>query len=298
MQKMVDFSKFLFTLFFVQVWFLQSSVGGQYWSESSVRFMSSLGLCDTTRFGCKCKESYEVGGQEYSGCINPRMGTGRSKLPWCEVEDSCWQGHLSLVGNMRKNIDFCFPGCEFVKEEEDKKIIEQEETIFGCKCSSEWYYGNQKYSGCANPDNDPRGSWCAVEQSCPITLHYYFFINSFFFVQRINMGSYCLQKDEDKDAEEEPTSYQPIPVPISRTRAVSSPSPSPKNISVSVLPYITEPIAELPSVTPLNTSQLSFSSNPASEPSPPLPNPHPTPPPAVISSPLPTQLSLIRRTPS
>merc|ERR1719443_242338 len=40
-------------------------------------------------------------------------------------------------------------------------------TAEGCACSKSWEYQGTKASFCANPDNDPGGSWCNVEdESC------------------------------------------------------------------------------------------------------------------------------------
>eukprot|EP01023_Acetabularia_acetabulum_P063866 TRINITY_DN8108_c1_g1_i1.p1 TRINITY_DN8108_c1_g1~~TRINITY_DN8108_c1_g1_i1.p1 ORF type:complete len:610 (+),score=97.18 TRINITY_DN8108_c1_g1_i1:125-1954(+) len=38
-------------------------------------------------------------------------------------------------------------------------------TIAGCKCLEAWPYSGEVYSGCANPDNDPKGPWCNVDTS-------------------------------------------------------------------------------------------------------------------------------------
>eukprot|EP01025_Chloroclados_australasicus_P037796 TRINITY_DN3865_c0_g1_i3.p1 TRINITY_DN3865_c0_g1~~TRINITY_DN3865_c0_g1_i3.p1 ORF type:complete len:496 (+),score=16.46 TRINITY_DN3865_c0_g1_i3:235-1722(+) len=35
----------------------------------------------------------------------------------------------------------------------------------GCTCKSQWSYNNVKASNCDNPDDDPIGSWCIVENS-------------------------------------------------------------------------------------------------------------------------------------
>lgn len=35
-----------------------------------------------------------------------------------------------------------------------------------CQCMPSWSYGGSSFQGCANPDNDPNGSWCFTTSAC------------------------------------------------------------------------------------------------------------------------------------
>eukprot|EP01023_Acetabularia_acetabulum_P065673 TRINITY_DN8727_c0_g1_i3.p2 TRINITY_DN8727_c0_g1~~TRINITY_DN8727_c0_g1_i3.p2 ORF type:complete len:318 (-),score=13.91 TRINITY_DN8727_c0_g1_i3:31-984(-) len=35
-------------------------------------------------------------------------------------------------------------------------------TMLGCQCQEDWTFGQEKFQGCANPDDDKFGSWCAI----------------------------------------------------------------------------------------------------------------------------------------
>eukprot|EP01026_Neomeris_dumetosa_P081163 TRINITY_DN90825_c0_g1_i3.p2 TRINITY_DN90825_c0_g1~~TRINITY_DN90825_c0_g1_i3.p2 ORF type:complete len:238 (+),score=13.69 TRINITY_DN90825_c0_g1_i3:890-1603(+) len=39
-------------------------------------------------------------------------------------------------------------------------------TSHGCTCKQKWNFSKKLYQGCQNPDDDPNGPWCYVEEDC------------------------------------------------------------------------------------------------------------------------------------
>ncbi|GLI60400.1 hypothetical protein VaNZ11_002551, partial [Volvox africanus] len=136
------------------------------------------GPCMATRGGCRCKASWTFKGQQLSGCSNP---DGDGVGLWCQVEQD---------GNCQSAIngywDYCVP--------EASEVLCTSElfrspplrparppapqvpcgpdwtTVSGSVCSSEkWAIPDMNgeydtaYLGCANPDDDPEGTWCRLK---------------------------------------------------------------------------------------------------------------------------------------
>ncbi|GIM06258.1 hypothetical protein Vretimale_10616 [Volvox reticuliferus] len=136
------------------------------------------GPCMATRGGCRCKASWSFKGQQLNGCSNP---DGDEVGLWCPVEQD---------GNCQSAIngywDYCVP-------EANSQLCTPElfrspplqparppapqvpcgpdwTTVSGSVCASEkWAIPDENgdyetaYLGCANPDDDPAGSWCRLK---------------------------------------------------------------------------------------------------------------------------------------
>ncbi|KAG2425322.1 hypothetical protein HXX76_013737 [Chlamydomonas incerta] len=135
--------------------------------------------CLATRSGCRCRNSWSWNKQTYSGCARP---DGDPVGLWCLVEQD---------GNCPSAIngfwDYC-PGdatdercgAEFPRPPSPPPARPPPPlqpcgaghvTASGSICSREpWAYTgvdggeyNATFLGCANPDNDPQGSWCRLQ---------------------------------------------------------------------------------------------------------------------------------------
>lgn len=86
-------------------------------------------------------------GLQYSGCAWPDRDP---RGPWCAYEPGSCNTTLTPASS---TYDFC--------------VVQT--TLAGCKCANKFVYKNVNYYGqCVNPDDDPLGSWCAVDETtCP-----------------------------------------------------------------------------------------------------------------------------------
>eukprot|EP01026_Neomeris_dumetosa_P043283 TRINITY_DN36202_c0_g1_i1.p1 TRINITY_DN36202_c0_g1~~TRINITY_DN36202_c0_g1_i1.p1 ORF type:complete len:350 (-),score=24.62 TRINITY_DN36202_c0_g1_i1:116-1165(-) len=139
--------------FFILIVCLSCQVTGNINNDEIQTFrMTGLGVCRSTSVnGCRCKEQFEIGGYQFSNCVNPSHP--RSKLPWCFVDSSCENYRGIIEGD---KFDYCTSDCTSSFSQE------QGDTIKGCTCEENWEYDGKQYSGCHNPDNDLLGNWCVV----------------------------------------------------------------------------------------------------------------------------------------
>eukprot|EP01026_Neomeris_dumetosa_P004733 TRINITY_DN11275_c0_g1_i3.p1 TRINITY_DN11275_c0_g1~~TRINITY_DN11275_c0_g1_i3.p1 ORF type:complete len:575 (-),score=88.94 TRINITY_DN11275_c0_g1_i3:1384-3108(-) len=126
--------------------------------------------CKTTKNGCQCPAEWTFNSPTiHSGCQNP---DGDPKGPWCIiVPDSCPRG-IKPEGTLVLNdnptgsqYDYCEAKCA-PKGSDDTKDEACQVTVAGCQCKSSWEIGEnggEIFTGCANPDDDPRGTWCHYE---------------------------------------------------------------------------------------------------------------------------------------
>eukprot|EP01024_Parvocaulis_polyphysoides_P055486 TRINITY_DN5687_c0_g6_i1.p1 TRINITY_DN5687_c0_g6~~TRINITY_DN5687_c0_g6_i1.p1 ORF type:complete len:217 (-),score=36.41 TRINITY_DN5687_c0_g6_i1:194-844(-) len=120
-----------------------------------------------TKNGCQCPESWTFNSPTVnSGCTNPDGDAGGA---WCIiVPGSCPPGakpagDLTLNNDLTgSQYDYCDEDCapDMAQENKDKKCAI---TIAGCECKPQWEVTpgeGDLFTGCANPDNDPKGNWC------------------------------------------------------------------------------------------------------------------------------------------
>eukprot|EP00798_Chlamydomonas_sp_ICE-L_P016534 gene16534-22762_t len=97
--------------------------------------------------GCQCQRAWKHGERTYYGCDLPDDDPGG---PWCFYEVGSCEVDSSPNSSLT---DYCG-----VKT-----------TLSGCDCLDTWTYQGLTFGGvCANPDNDPLGAWCFVDnKTCP-----------------------------------------------------------------------------------------------------------------------------------
>ncbi|EFJ50321.1 hypothetical protein VOLCADRAFT_88810 [Volvox carteri f. nagariensis] len=136
------------------------------------------GPCMVTRAGCQCKGTWSYQGQHLNGCANP---DGDSKGMWCPVEQdgncpSAINGYWDYC-TADATEERCTPdGFRTVPAAPSKPPTPRipcgpgGTTESGSTCTSDpWALVdvNGEYDrifyGCANPDNDPQGSWCRLK---------------------------------------------------------------------------------------------------------------------------------------
>eukprot|EP01025_Chloroclados_australasicus_P066075 TRINITY_DN903_c0_g1_i1.p1 TRINITY_DN903_c0_g1~~TRINITY_DN903_c0_g1_i1.p1 ORF type:complete len:588 (-),score=61.67 TRINITY_DN903_c0_g1_i1:342-2105(-) len=129
--------------------------------------------CLNTKNGCKCEKVWTFNSNKVqSGCTNPDGDLGGA---WCIiVPDSC-PPDVNPAGNLTLNFnptgsqyDYCEEQCSPPYVEEKEVDDECAITVMGCSCKDTWEVSDkigETYTGCANPDEDPRGSWCHYEDN-------------------------------------------------------------------------------------------------------------------------------------
>eukprot|EP01026_Neomeris_dumetosa_P053543 TRINITY_DN47809_c0_g1_i2.p1 TRINITY_DN47809_c0_g1~~TRINITY_DN47809_c0_g1_i2.p1 ORF type:complete len:396 (-),score=52.74 TRINITY_DN47809_c0_g1_i2:409-1425(-) len=124
------------------------------------RSLLQEGEARLTQRGCKCQKSWTINGVTINGCGNPDNSQG----DWCVVDpDTCTLGKAGVLvekGSFQgRYFDYC------IEEQQVADCTEKSKN--GCDCLAQWPYKTQVMSGCQNPDNDPRGPWCFVDdESC------------------------------------------------------------------------------------------------------------------------------------
>ncbi|KAG2496513.1 hypothetical protein HYH03_005337 [Edaphochlamys debaryana] len=141
-----------------------------------------LSRCLQTRGGCRCRTSWTYAGKTLTGCGNP---DGDAVGLWCPIEQD---------GNCPSAVngywDYCPPDTSLERCQQEFPVPPSPPparpppptvkcgagwyTLSGATCSREpWAFvragvdGQEEESrgflGCANPDNDPQGSWCRLQ---------------------------------------------------------------------------------------------------------------------------------------
>eukprot|EP01025_Chloroclados_australasicus_P016384 TRINITY_DN18197_c0_g1_i1.p1 TRINITY_DN18197_c0_g1~~TRINITY_DN18197_c0_g1_i1.p1 ORF type:complete len:448 (+),score=38.90 TRINITY_DN18197_c0_g1_i1:292-1635(+) len=164
------------------------------WIEETIDKMQSLSStlmeakpmsspCQETINGCQCPTAWTFNGpRNLSGCANP---DGDVKGSWCIViPNSCPPGKkpagdLTMNGNpIGSQYDYCAQDCNVMDQVDStlsqQKVQEENQilcatTIAQCQCKESWEVmaTGEVFYGCANPDKDPRGTWCHyIQETC------------------------------------------------------------------------------------------------------------------------------------
>eukprot|EP01025_Chloroclados_australasicus_P021015 TRINITY_DN2206_c0_g1_i2.p2 TRINITY_DN2206_c0_g1~~TRINITY_DN2206_c0_g1_i2.p2 ORF type:complete len:342 (+),score=30.85 TRINITY_DN2206_c0_g1_i2:155-1180(+) len=107
-----------------------------------------------TRRGCVCVSSWTISDTTVIGCGNPDNDPVGE---WCVVDPATCTlasaGQLVESGGFQgRYFDYCV------------EPVDCTQTRARCNCKTSWPYNTQVLYGCANPDNDPKGEWCLVEE--------------------------------------------------------------------------------------------------------------------------------------
>eukprot|EP01024_Parvocaulis_polyphysoides_P028057 TRINITY_DN25375_c0_g1_i3.p2 TRINITY_DN25375_c0_g1~~TRINITY_DN25375_c0_g1_i3.p2 ORF type:complete len:356 (-),score=33.34 TRINITY_DN25375_c0_g1_i3:75-1142(-) len=139
--------------------------------------------CNTSINGCLCPSVWTFNGpRNLSGCANP---DGDMKGSWCIISPGSCPPGFKPAGDLTMNgdptgaqYDYCSQECSIINDSEfqiSQQLAQKENeylcarTIASCECKVNWEVvaSGEVYTGCANPDNDPRGTWCHYQQeSC------------------------------------------------------------------------------------------------------------------------------------
>eukprot|EP01023_Acetabularia_acetabulum_P034898 TRINITY_DN3281_c0_g1_i2.p1 TRINITY_DN3281_c0_g1~~TRINITY_DN3281_c0_g1_i2.p1 ORF type:complete len:353 (-),score=37.40 TRINITY_DN3281_c0_g1_i2:263-1321(-) len=109
-----------------------------------------------TKRGCTCSTNWTMGDQTYNGCGNPDKDPNGD---WCIVDPKTCT--LASAGRLVEGGSFQGRYFDYCIEQQECDV----KSFGGCECLKSWPYKNQLLSGCVNPDDDPRGSWCFVDNS-------------------------------------------------------------------------------------------------------------------------------------
>eukprot|EP01023_Acetabularia_acetabulum_P006416 TRINITY_DN1267_c0_g1_i3.p1 TRINITY_DN1267_c0_g1~~TRINITY_DN1267_c0_g1_i3.p1 ORF type:complete len:350 (-),score=38.40 TRINITY_DN1267_c0_g1_i3:663-1712(-) len=121
-----------------------------------------------TQGGCECKPSWSYNEIAAYNCDNPDNDAVGS---WCIVESNGGCQPLSVVSRTGELWDRCScptDNIAIAKSSNSKEVALSQlcnDTVVGCSCQDTWSYGGQDYYGCNNPDFDPLGGWCKVNQT-------------------------------------------------------------------------------------------------------------------------------------
>eukprot|EP01025_Chloroclados_australasicus_P029653 TRINITY_DN2963_c1_g2_i1.p3 TRINITY_DN2963_c1_g2~~TRINITY_DN2963_c1_g2_i1.p3 ORF type:complete len:307 (-),score=48.33 TRINITY_DN2963_c1_g2_i1:1615-2535(-) len=146
-------------------------------SQGQQQGLSTSDDCEATINGCVCQFSWLFGGEEYRGCNNP---DGDPQGDWCMIEEGTCIQNEQLVATQRITLedestsvgffDYCYPGClQQGFPYEQNQCVYGNQTLVECSCLKEWQFTanqqTQTLSYCQNPDNDPGGAWCKIDES-------------------------------------------------------------------------------------------------------------------------------------
>eukprot|EP01024_Parvocaulis_polyphysoides_P015351 TRINITY_DN1669_c0_g1_i10.p1 TRINITY_DN1669_c0_g1~~TRINITY_DN1669_c0_g1_i10.p1 ORF type:complete len:304 (-),score=48.19 TRINITY_DN1669_c0_g1_i10:717-1628(-) len=138
--------------------------------------------CEATQRGCTCEFVWMFSQLEYKGCNNPDSDPNGL---WCMVNlESCDANKTEIIksqqiafeGSESESIgyfDYCNPWCppETGFPEIKDECINGNQTLVSCSCQAEWTLAIdgriEKFNHCWNPDNDPGGYWCKIDEDEP-----------------------------------------------------------------------------------------------------------------------------------